>query len=131
MNCPYCQKALPGNYSAAWCPFCGRDLVPDSVPPLQAPKTNWFVFFAVLLAPAIVVLFAGIADAGGIVVLSTFGGSLAAGIACARMLAKRQARGMEANRLLVFVFSIFFAALSFILCFAGCAIPAVLQSSRH
>ena len=35
--CPHCQKELPANYAAGWCPFCGRDLEPGQANPASQP----------------------------------------------------------------------------------------------
>lgn len=58
MNCPHCQKELPGNYAAAWCPFCGRDLEPGQAniqlqPAFESNYVRWPKFFIVLFAPPV------------------------------------------------------------------------------
>ena len=128
MNCPHCQKETPAKYSSAWCPFCGRDFSPDRAPSPDTSRINWPVFFAILFAPAIITLLGVLVNAFAIVPPATFGGSFLAGIACGGMVANQLARGMEPNRFLVIVLSTIFIAVSFILCFAGCMIPAILPS---
>ena len=126
MICPHCQKTLPENYSAMWCLFCARDFVDQ---PLEVPKMNWQMFWLVLFTPALISLLAGFFEAGEIVVLSTFVGSVVAGISCGKKLAERRANGMEPSKLFVFVFSTGLVVLSFVLCFAGCMMPVLLKSN--
>src|SRR5438045_9761240 len=61
MNCPHCQKALPENYSASFCPHCGGEVqqpnpVTPDTPPLAPFKLNWWIFFSALLAPTLLTL---------------------------------------------------------------------------
>jgi hypothetical protein len=125
--CPHCQRELPVNHPANWCPFCGRDWLPDENPSSEIHKINWLVFFAVLFAPAMLSMLGMTINAGGLVFFSTFIGSGVAGIVCGSMIALRQARGMEANKLLVAVLSVLLGALSFFLCFLGCSLPIMFK----
>jgi hypothetical protein len=116
MNCPHCQKKLPENYSAGWCPFCGRDLFPDQSPSIESAKINWLVFFTVLLAPAVLSLIGVALNIGTLIVSGTFGGSLVAGAVCSGMLDERYGYSSVVRWLLAAVL----ALLSFALCFGGC-----------
>jgi hypothetical protein len=54
---PQCQAVVPSESSA--CPACHYDLNPSSSPqvvPNRGPQGRWLVFFAVLLAPAILTM---------------------------------------------------------------------------
>ncbi len=93
--CPHCQKELPANYGAEWCPICGRDLPPsetDSVQHQLPPvKTNWLVFFSVLLAPivlTILAVFLGAKNGNAAPAITFFGGGTA-GIVCGVMLGRQ------------------------------------------
>jgi hypothetical protein len=97
----------------------------------DGPEINWPIFFGVLLAPAVAVMLGMMTNSGGVIVFATFIGSGWAGITCGTMLARRVARGGTLKALLVVVFSAVFAVLSFILCFVGCAIPAMWQMRNH
>jgi len=96
-----------------------------------AAEINWLIFFAVLFAPAVLVMIGMMINSGGLVVFATFIGSGWAGITCARMLARRLARGGAINALLVVVFLVVFAVVSFVLCFVGCVIPAAFPMRNH
>jgi hypothetical protein len=39
MNCPHCQKILPDDYPAEFCPFCGKDLSPAEQPGTKIETT--------------------------------------------------------------------------------------------
>jgi hypothetical protein len=58
MNCPHCQQELPENYGAAWCPFCGKNWLPEAKPFQKLPpvKFRWRLFLCVLLSPALLTL---------------------------------------------------------------------------
>src|SRR5690242_13965829 len=129
MNCPHCQKPLPQNYTASFCPHCGGAIeyphipVPAS-PPLPPVKVNWFLFFAVLLAPPLLTLitaFVSREQRGQSVspVIALFGGAIA-GIVCGIMLARRVGRTGSARILLGFLFSGIFAVVCITLSLFGC-----------
>jgi len=61
VNCPHCQKDLPENYSANWCPFCGKNLStpPDDSAKTQTPRKfrwHWKLFLCAMLSPALLTL---------------------------------------------------------------------------
>ena len=89
---------------------------------------NWLIFFTVLLAPAMLALVGMAAGSVGVVLLASFIGSGCAGLTCARMLAGRLSSDRGTRALLAVVFSLTFAALSFALCFVGCAAGIPLAS---
>jgi hypothetical protein len=116
---------LPENYALVYCTACGRDITMEQIPTVASPKTDWPVFFAVLLAPAIL-SFVGIAlDLGAVMVIATFGGSLVAGKMCSSLLAERR----EMSAAIQWLAAGAFAVLSFILCFGGCIAGSVIV--RH
>src|SRR5450755_523679 len=91
MNCPHCQKELPANSGAAWCPFCGRDLLPNEAgsqpqPAFEQNHVRWPKFFIFLLAPAICCFLALAVDVGGLAVFSALLGSLISGLICTRII---------------------------------------------
>src|SRR5689334_17705579 len=101
MNCPHCQKPLPENYSASFCPHCGGAVEypqsPVPVAPLLPPvKINWFLFFAVFLAPPLLTLLSAIVNKGhsneGVSPPTAILGGAAAGITCGVLLALRLGR---------------------------------------
>ena len=59
MNCPHCQKEMPEDHGAAYCPLCGKDLSSEpadlarTLPPV---KFNSLLFFAALLLPPLLTL---------------------------------------------------------------------------
>jgi lipopolysaccharide export LptBFGC system permease protein LptF len=92
MNCPHCQKELPVNYDAAWCPFCGRDLTlpkadspQETLPPF---KIKWWLFLAAMFAPLLLTILAVLLGAKRDNVspmIALIGGGIA-GIVCGVML---------------------------------------------
>ncbi len=118
MNCPHCQKELPVNYAAAWCPFCGRDLPAsgvDSVQHLSPPvKTNWVLFFSVLLAPVlltILVVLLGAKKGNASPGIAFFGGGVA-GIVCGVMLGRQLGK----TKPLRIILGILFAFIMIVVC---------------
>jgi hypothetical protein len=98
-------------------------------PPFQPPeepreKANWPLFFIVLLAPATTTLIALFLNFESLVMMSTFGGSLVAGIVCSSMLARgrEESFGTRALRALAL------AAASFVICFGGCVAVIAIAS---
>ena len=129
------EPPLPGTAAAnlwmdeQWGAFAaGKSTTASSA---AAAEINWLIFFAVLFAPAVLVMIGMMINSGGLVVFATFIGSGWAGITCARMLARRLARGGAINALLVVVFLVVFAVVSFVLCFVGCVIPAAFPMRNH
>ena len=125
MKCPHCQKELPENYGAGWCPFCGCDLAASETGLTVRPATykiNWLLFWIVLLAPAAVAFLASLANFEGIAVFSPIFGGLIAGNVCATVLARRMGRTRGSKILLGMLFSVLLSALSFGLGFAGCSL---------
>lgn len=95
MNCPHCQNELPERDAAAWCPFCGRDMPPSETdlvqPQLPPVKTNWLIFFFVLLAPVVFTILAVLlgANSGNASPGIAFFGGGTAGIVCGVMLGRQ------------------------------------------
>ena len=94
MNCPHCQKELPEDYGAVLCPFCGQNLSANLSPPLPANPSlppapmNWWIFFAILLAPAVLALLGSLVKVEALSVASPLFGGPIAGIICGIRLAR-------------------------------------------
>jgi hypothetical protein len=139
MNCPHCQKELPGNYGAAWCPLCGKDLSPApvslnaNVPPR---KFNWPFFTVILCAPAVadfvlVTFISNPMDIFGTMMLISFGGSVISGVGCGIILARwKDAAGLQfISQAMAYSFLMAFA--SFGLCCVGCTVTGIVQSAAQ
>jgi hypothetical protein len=128
MNCPHCQKELPENYGAVYCPFCGQNLPAHSAaplpanPPLPPVPVNWWIFFAILLAPAILALIGSLLKVDGLSVGSPLIGGAIAGIVCGILLARRVGRTTPTRIGLGFLFVALMGFLSFALGFTGCMV---------
>ena len=129
MNCSHCQKELPENYAASFCPHCGGavqqpDPVTPDTPPLVPTKINWWIFFGVLLAPPLLTLITAFLDKERsnqeLSPFIAFFGGAAAGIACGIMLALRIGKNVAARVALAIVFSIVLAVLCIMLSLGGC-----------
>ncbi len=94
----------------------------ETIAPTPPAKTNWLVFFAVLLAPVILSCIAGGLDKpnGGVSPMLALVGGGAAGIVCGVMLGRRL--GKTAGRKIFFgiVFSIVMAVVGIGLNCFGC-----------
>lgn len=93
--------------------------------PLVAPvKIHWFIFFSVLLAPALLTLlvsFLGRSQANEpISSLIAFFGGIAAGIACGIMLALRLGKTVSGRLGIGLLFSCIFVVICVTLNFFGC-----------
>jgi len=126
MNCPHCQKELPKEYSAMWCPFCGQDLSPQK-PPQDAPpfKINWWVFFVALLLPPFLTLLTAMSNLSPNQSVSPFIaliGGLVGGIVCGVMLGYQGSRNLFVRIILSLVMSVVMVAVCIVLCFFGCTV---------
>ena len=129
MNCPHCLKELPENYHAGWCPFCGKDLpaseIDSAKPPLRPVKIYWPVFFAVLLAPALVTMFSAMLDHAPnqsvSPVIGLFGGA-AAGIACGIILGLRLGSTALERVVVTLLLCLIMAVVDITLSCLGCAV---------
>ncbi|MEO6184121.1 MAG: hypothetical protein ABIP71_13670 [Verrucomicrobiota bacterium] len=131
MNCPHCQKELPENYSAAYCPVCGKGLPPQVSPTLtsETPSTtkqkiSWPLFFIVWLAPVLLTSLTVLAFSNkneGAVYVGLFGGGIS-GIICGVMLGRRLGKTRE----LRIVLGVVFALIMVVVCVAmnsfGCLV---------
>ena len=126
--CPYCQKELPEHYSAAECPFCGQNLPAHSTaslsanPSLPPVPVNWWIFFAILLAPAVLALLGSLLKVEALSVASPLFGGPIAGVICGILLARRIGRTTPTRIGLGFLFVVLLAFLSFALGFTGCMV---------
>ena len=117
MNCPGCQKELPGYSVATLCPFCGEEL---SLPVFQPVWISWIKFFAVLFVPAIGCFLAGAINSIGLAVLFGLLGSLISGLVCARMLMRGVNLTGFKSFLVHFGSALVLCGLAWFLCFLGC-----------
>lgn len=117
MNCPGCQRELPGFSLATLCPYCGAEL---PKPMFQPIWVSWPKFFAVLVAPAVVCFLAGTIDSLGLVILSGLFGSLISGLVCARMLMNGVTLQGYQRALVHFCLGLAMCGLTWFLCFLGC-----------
>jgi hypothetical protein len=137
MNCPHCQRELPENHGAAWCPYCGKDLADAFVSSSgNIPKRRfpWLVFAIVMSAPAmadfiLVNFISDSLDTLGTMMLISFVGSTISGIACGIILARW--KGASGFRLFsqAIGFAFLMAIVSFGLCCLGCTASAAIQSA--
>ena len=128
MNCPHCQKEFPEDYGAVLCPFCGQNLSANLSPPLPANPSlppapmNWWIFFAILLAPAVLALLGSLVKVEALSVASPLFGGPIAGIICGIRLARRVGRTTQTRIGLGFLFVVLLGFLSFALGFTGCMV---------
>jgi hypothetical protein len=123
MNCPGCQKELPGFSVATRCPFCGAEL---PLPVFQPVWISWPKFFAVLFAPALGSFLAGAIRSGGLILLFGLLGSLVASLICARMLMKGVNLTGFRRALFHSGLALVLCGLTWFLCFLGCTGAASL-----
>lgn len=131
MNCPHCNKPLPENYTASYCPHCGGAVRPEELVAVASSDTSlvpvrvsWLIFFGVLLAPALLTAFSvflgkGHSNEQASPVIAFFGGA-AAGIACGVMLGLRIGRNVGTRIMLSILFSGVLAVVCIMLSFFGC-----------
>lgn len=84
------------------------------------PRGGWWIFFAVLMAPAVLTLLA--AKSQDLWPVFTFAGSGVAGLYCGFWLAIRQCRTIPGKVLFGLILAVVFAVVSFALCCAGCTL---------
>lgn len=132
MNCPHCQKNVPGDYSAVYCPFCGLDLPSDKAygaelkPKDLAPvKFHVSVFFMLLLVPPILTMISArlihVQNEPYSTAIGFFGGG-AAGIICGILLGLRLGRTLPVRVVLSMFFAAIMTVVCIMLCFFGCSI---------
>lgn len=127
MNCPHCQTELPENFATAWCPSCGKNLparANDDIKPTLPPvKINWLIFFAVLLAPALLTTLTASSiqtlNESVSPTIALLGGS-AAGIVCGVLLGLRLGKTALARTGLGILFSVVMVIVCVMLCLFGC-----------
>jgi hypothetical protein len=133
MNCPHCQKALPENYGVAWCPHCGRELLPDKAdsPPqvFEPNQISWPKFFVVLLAPAVCCFLALAVDLGGLAILPGLFGGMISGLICTRMIMEGVNLTGIKKAITCFGLAVLLCCLSYFLCFVGCISASTV--TRH
>jgi hypothetical protein len=143
MNCPHCQKTLPENYTASYCPHCGGGMqaaeavfIPPSPSPSPRPprKIRLSIFFSVLLAPPLLTMLSAFVSRGQwneqtSPAIAVWGGA-AAGIACGVMLAFRLGKHIAARIILSILLSAVFGVVCIMLSFGGCMVAGYRWSFR-
>jgi hypothetical protein len=128
MNCPHCQKTLPENYSASYCPHCGKAVRPAvpvaGDPPLTPIKIHWLIFFVALLGPSVLTMLVAFLtrehSGGDAPVATAFIVGGLGGIASGVMLALRLGSTIGLRILLGLVFSGVLAVVCITLSCVGC-----------
>jgi hypothetical protein len=132
MTCPHCQKELPENYSALWCPFCGQNLSLDQ-PPKESPpiKFNRWLFLCALLFPPVLTLISAMAMRSLMVrqlmgegvspLVGLVGGGIG-GIICGVMLGLQSSRNPLIRVMLSILMSAIMVVVCIMLCFFGCTV---------
>jgi hypothetical protein len=131
MICPHCQKDLPANYSANWCPFCGKNLLPEAEPSQELPpvKLNWRLFLCVLLSPALLTLLSVAAmrfilsqprSEGVSPWVGLIGGTIG-GVICGVMLGIQGSKKLPARIFISILMSVIMIVVCVVLCFFGCS----------
>jgi predicted RNA-binding Zn-ribbon protein involved in translation (DUF1610 family) len=110
-TCPHCQKELPENYGAAWCPSCGKDLIAHSDSEKirhGGGEIRWCVFFILFFAPILLTILAVLLSAknGSAPPAIAFLGGGVSGIICGAMLGHRIGRTIGARIGLGILFAI-------------------------
>ena len=129
MNCPHCNEALAPDYSAAWCPFCGKNLALEPAPPRPPGKFRRALFFCALLGPALLTLFSAAAmrftlahpQNEGISPIVVLVAGPIGGVICGVLLAF-QSRNLLARIILSIVWSAIMIIVCVVLGFFGCGI---------
>jgi hypothetical protein len=139
MNCTHCQQELPPEYSAPLCPYCGKNLsgpVDDSSKKQASRKFRWFPFWLVLCIPAVTIWvtplmsFSGMNGLGVVLIIGVYG-SAASGVGGGILLARWKG-GTVANQIFTgILFSALCAVVSFTICCASCAVPALIGTMIH
>ena len=83
---------------------------------------NWWLFFAILLLPAVLALISSLLKLESLSVAAPLFGGPIAGIICGILLARRIGRTTATRIGLGFSFIALFAFLSFVLGFVGCTV---------
>jgi hypothetical protein len=133
MNCPHCQKELPEDYSAMWCPFCAKYLTPkaEPPPPLPSAKLNWRIFLCALLGPALLTLISAatmrfLISPGSMNEAVTpyvvFICGPIGGVICGVMLGFQGGRNLPVRIILSLVMVTIMIPVCVVLCFFGCGI---------
>lgn len=128
IKCPGCGQEVEfvSTPDGLNCPRCG------SPPPAitSSARINWLIFFAVLLAPAVVALLGAMVKSEELAVGSPLVGGGLAGIICGIMLGRSVGRTSAARVLLGILFVGVFGCVSFILSFFGCLLGG-FQMNMH
>jgi hypothetical protein len=134
--CPHCQKEIPDNFQGRFCPQCGATR-PETIAPktsthttavveqtLKPFKINWWIFFAILLAPPLLTLLVAFstnehagADAPPFVAMV---GGVLSGIVCGVMLALRLGKTTDTRVLLGILFCVVLGVVCVTLSCFGC-----------
>jgi ABC-type nitrate/sulfonate/bicarbonate transport system permease component len=130
MNCPHCQKEMPENHGAVYCPLCGKDL-PAATTGFAGKKMSWRWFMVALLSPPLLTLisaalmrfvFASQETNEEVSALIGFLGGVIGGIVCGVMIGARASQDFAA-RIMVSIFCVpVMVIVCITLCCFGCGI---------
>jgi len=134
MNCQHCQKELPENYGAVYCPFCGKDLAldnPGALHELPPVRFNGLLFLSALLLPPLLTLLSAAlmrfvfltkpTNEGISPCVALVGGCIG-GVICGVLLGMKAGRNLPAKISLSILFSAIMMIVCVALCFFGCGI---------
>jgi hypothetical protein len=124
MNCPHCQQILTSDFSAANCPFCGKEMPQEPRQEAllsQATPVKWPKFFMVLFAPPVCCFIALALDLGILAGLFGIVGSLISGVVCTGLVMKSIAASGARRALLGIFIGVMLCGLSFFLSGLGCS----------
>ena len=138
MNCPHCQNKLPEKLGDRPCPACGKIIsaLPSASEKTPPRRFGWFAFWLILSIPAIanwVVPFGSFRglDGLGVMIMVNLVGSAASGVGCGIIVARWKG-GTLLNQISTgILFSVLLAVVSFAICCAGCAVPALIGNILH
>lgn len=131
MTCPHCQKEMPENHGAVYCPLCGKDLnstTPAELPPVKI-KWSWLLV-ALLLPPLLTMLSATMMHSFSAVDSSNEGvspfigliGGAIGGTVCGVMLGIKLGRTTGGRIGLSIIFTGILVVACITLCLVGCSV---------
>jgi amino acid transporter len=133
MTCPHCQKEMPENHGAAYCPLCGKGLPPESPPSGEVvleKKFPWRWFLFALLVPPLSTLisaatmryvFLPAATNEGVSPMVGLWGGIVGGVACGVILGAFSGKSLAQQILVSLVGMVMMIVVCVMLCFFGCS----------
>jgi hypothetical protein len=131
MICPHCQKEMPHDHGAVYCPLCGKDLASKSgLGREPSPvKFNARLFFCALLLPSILTLisaaimrslFSGTVVNEGVSPMVGLAGGALGGVICGILLGRKTSTGLLERIFGSLIFSAVMIVVCVMLCWFGC-----------